>query len=168
MKRIRKVVFSGIGLSALVFAVVWVYFNNAITHPAAVTLPDRVAGVQRTAYKPAGMAVPDFANLHGSQFPVASGAMGIYGNGRIMLWAAGAPFNFMNSRMVAAMQTWFAQGSSTLTPIGRLSRGSRTIYTLEGMGQRYFLFQSKDLVIWLASEPALAERALQQILPLYP
>ena len=41
-------------------------------------------------------------------------------------------------------------------------------YALDGMGQKHFYFQSKNLIIWLAAEPSIADEALKQILEDYP
>ena len=86
---------------------------------------------------------------------------------RVNCWAAGAPLNFMASRMVEAMQEKIAQGNSPFTPIEQFTQGKRTIYFLEGIGQKHYYFQSKNLVIWLAVDPNLADEALQQILEVY-
>jgi len=168
MKRIVSIALLGSGLLLFFAAGAWIYFNNLITHPTAVSLPDQVAGLRMTEYKIGAQAAADFINLHDKQFPIASGAIGIYGDNQITVWAAGAPFNFIASRMVDAMQAKIAQGKSPFTPIEQFNRGKRTIYVLEGMGQKHYYFQSKKLVIWLAADPALAEAAIQQILEAYP
>jgi len=60
------------------------------------------------------------------------------------------------------------QGGSPFTPVEQFNQGARTIYVLEGMGQMHFYFQSKNLVIWLAADPAVADAAIKQILEAYP
>ena len=146
----------------------WLYFDNLVNHPAAVHLPDQIAGLQMTDYTTGAQAAAQFEDLHNKQFPLTSGAIGIYGDREITLWAAGAPLDFMASRMVEAMREKITEGNSPFTPIEQFDQGKRTIYVLEGMGQKHFYFQSKNLVIWLATDPVLAEAAIQQILEAYP
>ena len=146
----------------------WLYFSSLVNHPAAVPLPDQIAGLQMTDYTTGAQAAAQFEDLHNKQFPLTSGAIGIYGDREITLWAAGAPLDFMASRMVEAMREKITEGNSPFTPIEQFDQGKRTIYVLEGMGQKHFYFQSKNLIIWLATDPALAEAAIQQTLEAYP
>ena len=70
--------------------------------------------------------------------------------------------------MVEAMRERIAEGNSPFTPLSQTTDKNRTVYVLEGMGQKHFYFQSKNLVVWVAVEPALAEAVIQQILEAYP
>lgn len=146
----------------------WLYFNNLLNHPAAVPLPDWVANLQMTDYITGSDAAVQFVNLHNKQFPLTSGAIGIYGDHEITLWVAGTPLNIMAARMVGGMQEKIEQGNSPFTPIDQFTDGNRTIYELEGMGQRHYYFQSQNLVIWLAADPSIADEALKQTLEAYP
>lgn len=53
-------------------------------------------------------------------------------------------------------------------PLLMIGYGNRVVYVLEGMGQKHYYSQAKNLVIWLAVEPGLADQALQQTLEVYP
>jgi hypothetical protein len=167
MKRIGPIAVIGIGLLLLFGVGGRLYLDDLQAHPAALSLPERVTDLQMTDYKLAPN-VAEFEHLHGKQFPLTSGAVGVYGNGQITLWAAGAPLDLLASRMVSAMQTKIAEGRSPFTPMEQYRQGNRTIYVLEGMGQRHFYFQSNNAVIWLAADPAFADGAIQQILEDYP
>src|SRR3990172_5687546 len=168
MKRIVSIALIGIGLLLFFAVAAWIYFNNLITHPTAIPLPDQLGGLRIADYKTGAQAATDFINLHGKQVPIASGAIGVYGDNQITVWVAGAPFHFMAARMVEAMRERITEGNSPFMPIEQLNDGKRTIYALEGMGQKHFYWQSKNLVIWLAAEPSLANEALEQILEAYP
>ncbi len=170
MKRIASITLIGIGFVLYFAAAGWIYFNNLTTHPTAISLPNQIAGLQIADYKTGALAAANFTNLHGKQFPIASSAIGVYGDDQITVWAAGAPFDFMASRMVKAMREGIAEGNSPFTPIEQLqlNEGKRTIYVLDGMGQKHFYFQSKNLIIWLAADPSIANEALKQILEDYP
>lgn len=168
MKRIFPIGLIGLGILLTFGAVSSLYFDNLVNQPTRVLLPEQVAGLQMSDHKTDAQAAAELKNLHNQQFPLTSGAIGIYGGRQITLWAAGAPLNFMASRMVEAMREKIAQGNSPFTPIEQFTQGKRTIYFLEGMGQKHYYFQSKNLVIWLAVDPAFADEALEQILEAYP
>ena len=144
------------------------YFDNLLRHPSAVSMPGQIANLQMTEYRSGAQASADFANLHDRQFLLISGAIGIYGDHKITLWAAGAPLDFMAARMLVAMREKISQGGSPFTSIEQLDQDGRTVYVLEGMDQLHYYFQSNNLVIWLAADPALADAAIKQILEAYP
>jgi hypothetical protein len=74
----------------------------------------------------------------------------------------------MAAQMVDAMHDKIAQGRSPFTPTSQISDNGRTIYALEGMGQKHYYFQSRNLVIWLAVEADIADTAIQQLQEFYP
>lgn len=168
MKRTFSLGLIAVGILLITGAAAWSYFNNLVNQPAAVSMPDSIAGLQITDYTTGAQAAAVFENLHGKQFPITSGAIGIYGNREITLWAAGAPSEAIASEMTNAMREKIAEGNSPFTPLTELNDNNRKVYVLEGMGQKHYYFQSKNLVIWLAVSPALADQALQQILEVYP
>jgi hypothetical protein len=168
MKRAFSLGLVAAGILLISGAVSWSYFNNRVSQSAAVSLPDSIAGLQITNYTTGAQAVTEFENLHGKQFPINSGSIGRYGNQQTTLWVAGVSSNSIALDMIEAMQEKIAQRNSPFTPLGKFHLGNRAIYVLEGMGQRHYYFQSKNLVIWLASDPAIADAAIQQILEVYP
>jgi hypothetical protein len=157
-----------VGILLIAGVVAWSYFGNLTKQPGELSLPDSIAGLKITNITSGDQAVADFENLHGKQFPVTSGSIGVYGNNEITLWAAGAPSVAIALEMTNAMKEKIAKGNSPFTPLDQFDQGNRTIYVLEGMGQKHFYFQSKNLVIWLAVSPAIADQALQQTLEVYP
>ncbi len=168
MKRIVSIVLTGLGVLLFVAAGVWIYFNNLITHPADISLPDQIAGLPLSMKMTGAQAIEEFDMLHKKHFPLTSGAVGIYGDQEAALWVGGAPFNFMAADMVTGMRDKISEGGSPFMPIDEIENSGRTIYALEGMGQKHFYFQSENLIIWLAAEPSIADEALEQILEAYP
>lgn len=168
MRRIVSFLLMGVGTLLFFGAAGWFYFNGLISRPAPVPLPGLIAGLPLTDQRTGLQAASDFFILHDKQFPLTSGAVGIYGNRQITLWVAGTPLNFLASRMIEAMREKIAEGNSPFTSTSEFVAGGRTVYGLEGMGQKHFYFQSKNLVIWLASDPAYANQALKQTLEAYP
>jgi hypothetical protein len=168
MKRSLSLTLMFVGTIIVLVAFGWAYVENLISHPAALTLPVQLAGLPLSSQMTGPQAVADFSNLHGEQFPLTSGALGIYGNNRATLWVAGAPLDLMAARLVAAMRDKIAEGNSPFTPSGEYQDNHRTVYALEGMGQKHYYFQSHNLVIWLAADANIADAALQQLKEIYP
>lgn len=157
---------TGVLLSVGAFG--WLYGGSAIRNPAAIDLPKQLAGLPRTEYRTGAQSAAEFEKLHGKQFPLTSGAIGIYGENQIILWVGGTPLNIMASKMVDAMREKIAVGNSPFTPMTEFDDNNRNVYMLEGMGQMHYYFQSKNLVIWLAADPAVADAAIQQTLEVFP
>ena len=168
MKRAFSLGLIAVGILLISGAMAWSYFKDRVSQPVAVSLPSTIAGLQMTDSKTGAQAMAEFENLHGKQFPITSGSIGIYGNQQITLWAAGVYSNSMALDMVKAMREKIAKGNSPFTPLEQFHLGNRSIDVLEGMGQKHYYFQSKNLVIWLAVSPALADPVLQQILEVFP
>ena len=168
MRRIGPILVMGAGLLLVLLTGIWLYVGNLVDHPGVLPLPAQVAGLPLSSKLTGTDATEEFSMLHNEHFPLTSGAVGIYGDNQVALWVGGAPLDFMAAGLVTAMRDKIAVGNSPFTPITQRRDGSRTIYVLEGMGQSHYYFQSKNLVIWLAAEPALADKALQQTLEAYP
>lgn len=168
MKRSIPLGLIAVGMMLVVGAFTWAYFGDSTIPADAVTLPDQLGSLPRTDYRAGAQAMAEFEELHGKQFPLTAGAIGIYGDQQITVWAASTSSDSTAAQMVEAMQAKIAKGNSPFTPLSQATDKNRTIYVLEGMGQKHFYFQSKNLVIWVAVEPALAETVIQQILEAYP
>ena len=130
-------------------------------------LPAQIAGLDLTSAKSGESAISEFTSMHGREFPVISADIGYYGDGAITLWVAGTSTDSIATEMVDSMQARIAEGNSAFTPVNEIQNGHRTVYALDGMGQKHYYFQSNQLVIWLAAPPSLAADALQQILEVY-
>lgn len=171
MKKLFPICLICVGiLSLLVSAGVWGY-NQKVQHPSSAPLPDAVADLDLTESLMAERAITEFTRLHGNDFPIISGSIGMYGaDHSATLWVAGAPLQPVAGRMLAAMRNKIAStsGGSPFSPVGERQDGSRTVFELDGMGQKHFYFQSGKLIVWLTVDPERAEEALTQILKFYP
>ena len=167
MKRSFPLVLITLGLLLTVSALGQLYLNNGPSSSGVINLPKELAGLSLTQTRMGSEAIAEFADLHGKEFPVVAGAIGIYGDSQITLWVAGAGSESTAIEMTRAMQSKIAQGNSPFTPVNEINDRNRKIYALEGMGQKHYYFQSNNLVIWLAVDPNLADEALQQILEIY-
>ena len=168
MKRSLPIVLIVLGTLLTVGALSWLSFGNQPRAVEAIVLPDELASLQRIDYRTGTQAMAEFENLHGKQFSLTSGAIGIYGDQQITVWAAGTASDSIASQMVVSMRDKIAEGNSPFTPLTQVPDKDRLVYMLEGMGRRHYYFQSKNLVIWLAADPSIADGALEQILEAYP
>ena len=168
MKRIFPLALITLGVLLSLGALGRLYLNNRAGSLEIVELPDELVGLQITESRRGAEAMAEFADLHGKRFQISSGAVGIYGNGQITLWVAATDSPSLAAQLTSAMQVKIAEGNSPFTPVDEISNGRRTIYVLEGMGQRHYYFLSKNLVIWMAADRAVADNALQQTLEVYP
>jgi hypothetical protein len=167
MKRLFPLGLITLGILLGFGALSQLYLNSRVNSPAAIDLPIQIAGLAITDSKASAEAIAEFTDLHGKKFPIISGAIGIYGNREITLWVAGSPSESIALQMTNTMQVKIAGGNSPFTPINEINDRNLKVYILEGMGQKHYYFQSENLVIWLAVDPAFSDEALQQILEVY-
>lgn len=167
MKRALPIFLVGLGI-LLLLGSGWILLKPQTDEMVEGSLPAEIAGLPLSKKTSGEAAIAEFEDLHGKQFPVTSGSIGIYGNRQVILWVAGAGSRASAANMVEAMQSKIAAGNSPFTPAGQFEQAGRTVQVLEGMGQNHYYFQSNDLVLWLAADPSLAERSIQQILEVYP
>jgi len=171
MKRLFPVCLMGIGILILLVSVGFWGYNQKVRHPSSAPLPESVADLDLTESLLAERAITEFTRLHGVDFPITSGAVGMYGTDHsATLWVAGAPLRPVAGRMLVAMREKIAStsGRSPFSPVGERQDGTRTVFELDGMGQKHFYFQSGKLIVWLAVDPERAEEALTQVLKFYP
>ena len=167
MKRIFFLALLTVGILLSIGALSQLYLNRGVSSSTALDLPSQLAGLSLTESKTGNQAIAEFMELHGKSFPITLGAVGIYGNRDITLWVASTASDSVALELTNTMQERIGEGRSPFTPVDEINDRNRKVYALEGMGQKYYYFQSQNLVIWLAAEPALAGEALQQILEVY-
>jgi len=169
MKKIIPFFVVAIGLVFIFIGGGIIYFNQAISHPQAAQLPESIAGLGMALKSEGWRAVDEFQRLHHQEFPLVGGAVGHYGlNQEAKLWVAETLFEFMAEGMTTDMRDKIASVDSPFTPSGEFRDGDRTVYELEGMGQKHYYFQSGKLIIWLAVDAYIAEQAIQDTLEFYP
>jgi hypothetical protein len=166
--RITGILLALVGVLLAIGSVAYFFVGQAIADPGVVSLPKSLAGLSLSSATYGLEAVAEINRLHSQEFPLTSGAMGMYGDSEATVWVTGLPITAMAAQMVSAMRDKIAASNSPFTPTGEQAQGSRSIYTLDGLGQKHFYFQSGDRVIWLAVDPALAPQILQQTLEFYP
>ena len=168
MKRIFAIGLMVIGVWLVVGAIGWTFFDHPSSQFLEGSLPDSIAGIRLASSMTGVQAIEEVSSMHGKEFPIEFGEIGIYGDREVTLWVAGAASDAVAVQMTTAMQEKIAQGNSPFTPTNQIQNKDRKVYILDGMGQRHYYFQSNNLVIWLAANPSVADAAIQQILEVYP
>ena len=157
------------GFSIVLMGLVYAYYSQTLELISPAPLPDQLAGYPLSRRILGRPALDELAWMHGQVFPLTKGAVGTYGTeNQITVYVAGTPVKFMVGRLLVAMRDKIAESNSPFTPIAEREINQRTIYELDGLGQRHNYFRSDVLVVWLAADETLAEEALDQVLFFYP
>lgn len=169
MRKLLPFIVIGFGAVMLLLGGGTLLFNQAVRSPGVAPLPSQVANQRMTIKNEGWQAIDEFSRLHQQEFPLTAGAVGVYGlKLEAKLWVGEALFKFMANQMVTEMRDKIAEGNSPFTPTEERQQAGRTIYVLDGMGQKHFYFHTGKLIVWLAANEDLAERALQDTLEFYP
>jgi len=145
------------------------YYIHIITNPNPAPLPETIAELSLQTHVFGAQAVEEINRLHSLEFPLSSGAVGIYGSqGQITVWVSGTPTKSRAARLTSDMEMRIAEGNSPFTPLGTRDDEERLIYELDGLGQKHFYFQSGKLLIWFAADHDIAEEVLVETLKFYP
>ncbi|TDA65957.1 MAG: hypothetical protein D9V45_03160 [Chloroflexi bacterium] len=132
-------------------------------------LPEQIAGYQLSKQISGSEAVEEFAQLHGKHLAVTSGAKGIYGEwNAVTLWVAATDTTERAKTLLVDMELKISEGRSPFTFKDPIQDGDRTVYSLDGMGQSHFFFQSGKNLVWLSANPNIADQSLKQVLEYYP
>ena len=115
MKRLFPLALMGLGLLSIITTAGFWSFNQKVQNPSTAPLPEVVAGLSLTGSIQGEQAIVQLTRLHGRNFPLTSGAVGMYGSDHsATLWVAGAPFKPMAVRMLVAMRDKIASTSNML------------------------------------------------------
>lgn len=158
-----------LGVILLTGSLIFSYLNRSNASPKETNLPRSIAGFPLNSATYGPEAVTEITRMHGKEFPITSGAMGMYGEtNQVTLWVAGFSNRSTATQIVSVMEEKIATGNSPFTPTAQQQVGDRTVYLLDGMGQKHIYFQSSNLVVWLAADLSYSDQAIQQIEEDYP
>lgn len=168
-ERIVPLLLISLGIIILFGSIGFGVYNYALSNPGDAPLPNSISGLALKSPAFGKGAVEEINQLHGLRFPLFSGAVGIYGKeNQAILWISGMPTRFLAKKLILEMEERIAEGNSPFTPVNEYTDNSRTIYELDGHGQKHFYFQSKNLIVWLAVDIDLIESTLAEVLEFYP
>jgi len=168
-KRLFGLILIFVGGLILIASLGYVFFHYCLTNPSHAPLPESLAGFPLNSHSFGVRAVGEINQLHGLEFPLSSGAVGMYGTqGQAKLWISGSPNKIMAVKLMDDMVDRIAEGNSPFTPTGELIDNDRTVYALDGHGQIHYYYQSGKLIVWLAADADIADQALAETLTFYP
>jgi len=168
-KRNIPVILIGLGGLILLGILGYVFYNHILTNPNPAPLPEKITEFPLQRHLFGAQAVEEINHLHNLEFPLSSGAVGIYGDqSQITVLVSGTPLKSIAARLTSDMEMRIAEGNSPFTPLGKRDDGDRLIYELDGLGQKHYYFQSGKLLIWFAADHDIAEDVLIETLAFYP
>jgi len=157
------------GMLIFVFSIGFLLLKPSVENANSTALPDQAAGLRLTSVSSGNQALREITQLHGKEFPLVSGDVGRYGdNNQVIVWVAEAADIAAAEKILLAMRIRIDEGNSPFTPTGELQIEDRTIFTLDGLGQVHFYFQSGKQIVWVAADVPQVEKALQQFVDYYP
>jgi hypothetical protein len=127
-----------------------------------LTVPRSLAGKSLIAQKSGAVALAEIETLHGKGFDLTDGTVVRYGDATVCV--ATAKDEAAAKAMVDTMTRRVAEGRSPFTPTGTRPINGRTVWTLTGMGQSHFYWQTSNKVVWLAISPDLADQGLRELM----
>lgn len=166
-------VLTGVGLAAITAAIVVALLANTSNPPSGqsaspgLRVPGALAGTQLVTAVRGPAAMAEVNRLHGIRIDAVDAAVARYGGG-MMLWISASPSALGASSLLWRMNRRLASGTRVFTaPRPRELRG-RTVFSTDGLGQRHLYYQSGRYVLWLAAPQDASDRAIEELLHLYP
>jgi len=158
-----------VGIVLVIASFAFPAFIKAKNTVSEVPIPNQIGSYSLGSKATGNAAIQEFTRLHGKSFPVLAGAKANYGSGnQVTLWVASTASTADTQQLMEAMRDKIAEGQSPFSPSGSSQASGRTVFALDGMGQKHFYFQSGKYLVWMAATADLADPALQQILTFYP
>ncbi len=153
-----------LGSAVILAALAWQIARDWPVVVTSVTwrMPKSLAGKSLIAQKSGAVALAEIESLHGKGFEMTDGTVVHYGDATV--WVAKAKDEAAAKSMMATMTRRIAEGRSPFTSMGTRQVNGRMVWTLTGMGQSHFYWQTSDKVVWLAISPALTEQGLRELM----
>ena len=153
-----------LGFVFILAMLTWQFVREQSTGATFVglTVPRSLAGKSLIAQKSGAVALAEIESLHGKGFALIDGMVVRYDDA--MVWVAKTKDEAAAKAMVDTMTRRIAEDRSPFTPTGTRQVNGRMVWTLTGMGQSHFYWQTSDQVTWLTIAPALAEQGLRELL----
>jgi hypothetical protein len=166
MKKILPLLFMLIGV-IIVGVAAFVFLRTSTSTSAPTAFPESIIGIPLTDHLIGDEAIASIAELHGKTIPLADGVVAVYGDQTLTLWVSAAENESAAADLTQLMVTRIAEGRSPFTDKGILSFEGVDVYYLEGLGQKHFYWQSKNLVLWIAVDEEYAGDALTEVIQFY-
>ena len=153
-----------LGFAVILAALAWQLARDwpVVATSGTWRMPKNLAGKSLIAQKSGAVALAEIESLHGKGFDLTDGTVVRYGDA--MVWVTKAKDEAAAIAMVDTMTRHITESRSPFTPTGTRQVNGHMVWTLTGMGQSHFYWQTSNRVIWLAISPALAEQGLRELM----
>lgn len=129
-------------------------------------LPEEIAGLRLHHFSQGEEALAQIAELHGKKFNLKNGYVAHYksSTSEAMLWISESFYESEAQELIGRMLAKIKEGKSPFSGLTEFQASGQTIYSLTGLGQTHYIYQERDMVVWLAVDPPIAEQALKETL----
>ncbi len=167
VKRFLPFVLVILGLLLFAGAMFAMFHQVAASRRNSPLAPATLAHLLATKQVSGNDAMQSIQTLHGTDFGLVDGSVTTYGEQNATLWVSVSDSPESAGELITRMSLRISSGGTPFMMREMLNFNERDIYSLEGMGQLHFYFQSGNKVIWLAADEPIAEQALQEALAFY-
>ena len=110
-------------------------------------------------------ALREFSGLHNNEFPLTGGYRADYSDGAhtATLWVAQTSDSAAAAALTNDMAKKISAGNAMFQNLQALSINGRQLFVADGQGQQHYFFANGNRVVWLATDPPLAARALHEL-----
>ena len=148
-----------------------VLFYLHFSQPAPVNLtdntPQMLADLPLVHIITGQEAIDSIHQLYGEDFPLDDGIVAIYGNQNVILWVSDAGSVANASDLIVRMKARITEGDSPFVESGNIELNGVVVYVVEGMGQKQYYWQAGKLVLWLAADNSIAQKAIAECVAFY-
>ena len=162
--RLLSYLLFAVGVAVLTGTVLY-YLHISQTESSASedNIPQVVADLPMEQLIVGQEAIKNIHQLHGKDFPLEAGAVAVYAEQNVILWVSDTGSISAAADLTELMKVRIAEGRSPFVALGDFELDGLTIYALDGLGQAHYYWQAGKLVLWLAADVEIAERAMSEV-----
>ncbi|MBI4302495.1 MAG: hypothetical protein HY664_07805 [Chloroflexi bacterium] len=115
-----------------------------------VNIPSNIAGLSLVSKMTGEQGLAEIRQLHGKNVGVTDGWVAHYENGAT-IWAGQTQNEGQAYQLLVTMTRRIEAGTPEFKDLERLPVGGHDVFTVTGLGQRHYYYQSGAYVIWIAA-----------------
>jgi len=159
-------IFAVVLLTAVIGLTISIVKSNNV-QTAAFPLPQKLADMKLTQSIQGADAISQISKLHRLNMELVDGIVAQYKNSRAKatLWIGMADTPKQAERLINRMTESIQQGNNkTFGHFQQLNVKDITVYSVLGMGQIHYYYRRGKRTVWIALNPDIDQRALNEII----